>query len=267
MPRLLLQRAFLIAASDAEALICGGSHSEDDCQSVRCGQLNATGVDMFSSLDVRRARPNSIVRVLVVSFALVLAPTPSVAGLVGQTVALDQLYPVIDKIALSLGIATVGTGIEFSSSIADYDWDVADASIGFSRLFPCGRPQCYLGYTPSSFNGFRLGFSGAATPQIVGVEILEVEGFSSFNIDRVTFDTSNVYVRFGGIEETFNSGTIFGVKIGLQFVGSVPEPAAYSLVLCGLGAVGWLSGRRRSRSLGSSLATCLAAFAVRLRAQ
>lgn len=199
---------------------------------------------MLNSLDFWRTRFNGTVRAFALSLGLVVGPYPCFAALVGQTVALDQLYPTIDQIALSLGTTTVGAGIEFSSSIADYDWDVADTSISFSRLFPCSRPQCYLGYTPSGFNGFRLGFSGATLPQIVGVEIHEIEGFSSFGINRFTFDASNIYISFGGIEEIFAAPTLFGAKIDLQFAAPVPEPATYSLALLGLGTVGWFSRRR-----------------------
>lgn len=177
---------------------------------------------------------------------LTLGPTSAVAGLVGHTVALDQLYPTIDQVALSLGTATVGTGVEFSASLADYDWDIGDSGIDFNRSFTCFQPPCSLGYTPSSFNGFRLTFTGAGLPKIAGVALVEAMGFTSFDSSRITFDASSVYIQFGGIEETFEPGTVFGAKIGLQFARLVPEPPTPLMVLGGLALVGLVSRIRRT---------------------
>lgn len=185
-------------------------------------------------------------RLLGLVAGLVLGSAPAVAGLVGTTVTVDQLYPSIDQIALSLGATTVEAGIEFPSSLTDYDWNIGDASIEFSRSFTCFQPPCQLGYTPSSFNGFRLAFSGSGVPHIVGVELLETTGFTSFGSNRITMDGSNVYIEFGGIQETFDPGTVFGAKIGLQFAGSVPEPATSVMVLGGLAMIGVASRKRRS---------------------
>ena len=175
--------------------------------------------------------------------SLALVSTPAAAGLIGKTAALDQLYPASDQVALSLGTRIVGPGIEFPSSLADYDWNIDASSITFSRSFTCFQPPCQLGYTPSSFNGFRLAFSGAGLPQIVGTELLETVGFTSFSSSRITFDASDVFIELGGIQETFDPGTVFGAKIGLQFAGTVPEPTTLVMVIGGLAIIRSVSRR------------------------
>lgn len=171
---------------------------------------------------------------------LSVAPTAH-AALTGATVVLDQIYPSADNVALQIGSATVGPGIEFSAAIADYDWDIAsNGVVSFSHTFSCNTSPCSLSYTPSSFNGFRLSFPDL-NRSITGIDLLSTDGFASFGVDRLTSFGSDVFVSLGGIDESFRSGTLFGASFRIH---ATPEPGTFALLSFGLAGLGLRSLRK-----------------------
>jgi hypothetical protein len=81
-------------------------------------------------------------------------------------------------------------------------------------------------------------------------------GFTGWITSQYTFAAAGNYLlEFGAVnwnDEAYDSGlafdgiTIAGVPIDeVPPVGAVPEPSTYALMFAGLGAVGWMSRRRR----------------------
>ena len=180
--------------------------------------------------------------------ALVCAAWLSIASSAHATVAgqvtLDQVYPDLNTVPLSLGTATISNGVEFQGyGPGDWNFDIApNGVVTMTQNWYCffNAPICTLGYTDSAFNGFRLTFPDLQ-PSIRGLDLLSTTGFTSFGASRLSFTGNQVFVSLGGIQETFTSGTNFGTSFRIR----VPEPGTLALFALGLLGLG-VSGRRRA---------------------
>lgn len=176
-----------------------------------------------------------IVKWMVGSLLIFLAPLGH-ASYMGQEVRLDQVYPDAETVPYSAGTAVVGGGVEFPSTIADYDWDLSSNHIRFYWGSPCPLLECPISYTPSDFNGFRLVGLGASFPRIVGVGISAFSGFDTFDPWRVSFDDVSVFINLGGLSAIYSSESRVGATLRVVFerANKVSEPSTLPLLLTGL---------------------------------
>jgi hypothetical protein len=134
--------------------------------------------------------------------------------------------------------ATVGPGVEFpfgSLLSTSNQVDPVPASIDV------GATTLQISYTavatalPGGFNGYVFSFVGA--PAITGVSADPTSTYSPV----LSFNANTIFVNEAGLELTPSSRVLINIS-------AVPEPAAYGLLLGGLGFVGLAGWRRRMNS-------------------
>jgi hypothetical protein len=130
--------------------------------------------------------------------------------------------------------ATVGPGIEFpegSFVSTSGELDAVPVNIDF------GATTLDISYTATAtaasggFNGFVFTFAGA--PVITGVSADPTSTYSPV----LSFNANTIFVNEAGLELTPASHLLVNIS-------AVPEPAAYALLLGGLGLVGLTRWRR-----------------------
>jgi hypothetical protein len=167
----------------------------------------------------------------VLAVALLAAPLPASAGLLGSTVIGTPLFPDISTIGgtgHSAGPILVDAGIEFPENLILYsgDIDITDNQILWI-------PTVSTTYLTSSFNGFELDFFGA--PDITGVML---HPGSALAATSISFTADRVFLNFSGQTVVKGEAAIFDVN-------PVPEPVTLALLGIGLAGLGF-SRRRKS---------------------
>lgn len=180
-------------------------------------------------------------------FATLLAIVANAhAGFIENRISLDQLYPDYDSVALSLGTAVVGSGIEFVQATADFDFDISNNQIRFTRDYDCApTADCSMSYATSAFNGYRISDTDGTLPKITGIELNYASGFSSFDASRLSFDKhNNIFINLGGLFAPTQHTDVL-MTVSFESTSSVPEPSSYAMFAVGLAGLGAWQLRKR----------------------
>ncbi len=158
---------------------------------------------------------------------------PASAGLVGQTIGIEYIFPDITTVYQDLGSNLVGT--DGPTTFPGYfDFSFTDSSVITSNF------QFASNWTVTDFNGFHLyDFNGTA-PAFTSVTINSLSNMAGLDASRITFDADNIYVNWNGLD--FDAGTF----VQLDINSAVPEAATWALMLAGFGMVGTSMRRRKT---------------------
>jgi hypothetical protein len=139
-----------------------------------------------------------------------------------RTVGPGTEFPIGSFTSLSAGLAPLPVAIDVGSAYIELNYSAAGAA------------------APGGFNGFVFTFAGG--PTITGATLDPASTYAP----AITFNGSQVFVNEAGL----NIGATSMAMIDLTTAGApvppppVPEPAAYALLLGGLGLLGWRARRR-----------------------
>lgn len=162
-----------------------------------------------------------------------LMAVPAFADLDNADVTVNYLYPEIGDIYQVLGTGTVTSGGFTVNSFGQHDFTVYPNEITLTNV--AGGD---INFTPADFNGYGLVVNIGGSP-ITGVT-LEFTNIAGFDISRVTFDATDVWINLEGLTTTPG----LDLQLGLEFGGgTVPEPG--SLLLLGSGVTALIGFSRR----------------------
>ena len=166
----------------------------------------------------------------VAAILLVLSALPASAGLVGQPVTVDYLYPDQSTVYTGLGSGTVTGGGFTVNSFGQTNVTISDTQITIQDVF-----GSQLDFLSATFNGYELIETGGSPATITGFTVDGTTNVSGFDASRVSFDGTHVFVNMQGLLPL----NLQEVVLDLQFSGtSVPEPVSARLVGLGLAAAG-----------------------------
>ncbi len=159
----------------------------------------------------------------------VLSGIPAFADLNGANVTVNYLYPEINDIYEVLGTGTVTPGGFTVNSFGQHDFTVFPGDLTLTNV--AGED---INFTSADFNGYGVVVNSGGTA-ISGVTI-GFNDISGFDLTRVTFDATDVWVNLQGLTTTPGED----LQLDLQFT---PEPS--SIALLGTGLIAALGVARR----------------------
>ncbi len=159
---------------------------------------------------------------LVLLLLFVLSGLPAFADLDGATVTVNYLYPEINDIYEVLGTGVVTPGGFTVNSFGQHDFTTFPTSLVLTNVAGLD-----INFTDADFNGYGLVVDSGGTA-ITGVTI-GFNDISGFDLSRVTFDATNVWVNLHGLTTTPGKD----LELDLQF-SNVPEPGSIALLGSGL---------------------------------
>lgn len=177
-----------------------------------------------------------------VSLAAV-GPALATTTFTGSTVTLQVYYPNLSTTYGGSATAVVGPGVEFPGGLDGRPWkfDVGASTILFD-------PNETASYGAAPFNGWVFDFTGLATA-IVGVT---VDPSSTFLPAGVSWTASSIALNYAAKSPVNGEFALFDVTFA-PASGSVPEPAAWALMLVGFAGLGATLRGARRRNAGLAL--------------
>lgn len=133
----------------------------------------------------------------------------------------------------------VGAGQESAITIENvttFNVDFADLALDIAFDTSLSNPRL----NSASFNG--LVFTSTGFGQITGVAISSSSNLAGFDLSRVSIVGNELQLDFNDL--SYDTDTV----VGLTFTGgAVPEPAAWALMIAGVGLIGGGLRRRRAQ--------------------
>jgi hypothetical protein len=168
---------------------------------------------------------------LVAAILLVLSALPANAGLIGQPVTVDYIFPDQSSVFQVLGSGTVTAGGFTANSAGQFNLTITDTQITLQNVF-----GSQVNFTPAAFNGFELIETGGSPVTITGFTVNGGSNVSGFDASRVSFDATHVFVNMQDLLALDQQKVV----LDLQFpaTSGVPEPLCAGMVGFGLAAVG-----------------------------
>jgi len=160
------------------------------------------------------------------------------AGLLGDSIHGEYLYPTVGTVNTDMGTLTVSPIATFNS-FGQTDYAVSNSNITITNVFGSS-----VGFTPATFNG--VSFTDVSrNPDITGVSIDPATNLAGFNASLISFTSNEVFVNLQSL--TMLTDSVVSLDLKFQ-VSTVPEPStligAGTAALVGLG----YSWRRRRRA-------------------
>jgi hypothetical protein len=163
-----------------------------------------------------------------VSAAFLVSGLSARAGLIGQAVEVDYLYPTQGAILQVLGTGTVTGGGFTVNSFGQHNYTVFDSQIVLQNV--AGTQISFLAAT---FNGYGLTETGGTPFTITNVTVDGATNVSGFVPSRVSFDATHVFLNMQGLLTQSGQEVVLDLN---GFTGSVPEPTTFGLVFAALAA-------------------------------
>ena len=121
---------------------------------------------------------------------LALATAPACwAGLIGNVVGAQRLFPDTATVVADLGTQTVGAGIEFTNIL---QIDFSDNQIRFSADFPS---LSSTHFSAASFNGYRFDDVNGTIPAVSSVTVDAASNLAGFDAGRLTVNSNGLFVN------------------------------------------------------------------------
>jgi hypothetical protein len=185
------------------------------------------------------SKKGALAVIALASLAALAATPASAQGLVGQSVELQYLYPTTGNVYENDGVQTVTpSGVTFNS-FGEVFTTVGPSTIDLTT-------SVNNAFTGTDFNGVEISEIGGSPNIITGVSIDPSSTEPGFDLSRVTFDGTDVYLNLQGLVANTDHA-IVDLTFGPS---SVPEPSQYASM--GLGAfclMGMMLVARKRRNL------------------
>lgn len=168
---------------------------------------------------------------------LVLSALPAHAGLIGQSVTVDYIYPNQSTVLDVLGTGSVTAGGFTVNSFGQHNVTVTDAQIMLQNVAGTS-----INFVTAAFNGYELIEAGGSPVTITGVAVDSATNVSGFDASRVSFDATHVFLNMHDL----TTQNLQEVVLDLQFgSSSVPEPISAGMVGFGLAVTGLVRRLKR----------------------
>lgn len=280
--RALVTAALIAAGTAAQAITLIGLTSSNEVARIDTANIaGATRVaisgliagDRFIGLDLRPSN-NTIYGItesnLIYTVNELTGATTFVAALVSPVFTAGNAYGIdFNPMADYSGVASLrvvsSTGNNFAVNASTGAVTVATSiAAGFSAVaysnsapFSTGPASTSLYFVNSTSDTLRIATSNFNNPTIttvgaLGIDVLRANGFeiapdgtgyAAFNTDSSSALTTSLYTLNLATGAATSIGTFNGTLSGLT-ISVVPEPGTYAMLLAGLGALGFMLGRR-----------------------
>ena len=173
----------------------------------------------------------------VAGLLLAFSAVPASAGLIGQSVRVDYLYPDQSSVLQVLGSGVVSAGGFTVNSFGQHNYTVTDAQITLQNVAGTS-----INFLSNTFNGYELIETGGSPLAFTGVTVDAATNVSGFNASRVSFDATHVFLNMQDLTTQNQQKVVLNLQFGAS---SVPEPLSAGMVGLGLAAAGLLRRFKR----------------------
>ena len=132
---------------------------------------------------------------------LVLSALPASAGLIGQPVTVDYIYPDQATVYQVLGSGTVTAGGFTVNSYGQHNVTVTDSQFILQNVFDSS-----VNFTPASFNGYEV--IETAVPRHYRFHRRWRDKISGFDASRVSFDGTHLFVNMHDLTTQANQEAV-----------------------------------------------------------
>ena len=174
----------------------------------------------------------------VAAILLVLSALPANAGLIGQPVTVDYIYPDQSTVLQALGSGTVTGGGFTVPSFTANTFTVTDTQITLQNISGSESD-----FTSAAFNGYELIETGGSPVTITGVTVDGATNVSGFDASRVSFDAAHVFLNMHDLTTQTQQKVVLDLHFGSTT--GVPEPVSAGMVGLGLAAAGLVRRLKR----------------------
>ncbi len=177
-------------------------------------------------------------------FLMGMSAVPARADFMGQSVELQYLYPSSSSVYENDGTEIVTPGGVTFTSFEEIQTLVTGSELAVTNVG--NGDTSFDSGDGVTFNGIELSEVGLSPDTITGVAIDPSNTVAGFDLTRVTFDGTDVFLNFQGLPLSTTDQMAVDVTFADSSSSSAPEPATILLAGAGLAAAAF--GRRlRSR--------------------